>query len=88
MTTHSFCGFSTVLNRTRLCGSPPAGTWILHSQSVTLLPFPPIAPPPGARPLNTQAVNMAKSNAGLVPTNMLLLLPGGTLVAPLHLNDS
>ena len=61
---------------------------MLHSQSVTLLPFPPIAPPPGARPLNTQAVNMAKSNAGLVPTNMLLLLPSGTLVAPLQLNDS
>ena len=60
---------------------------MLHSQSVTRLPFPPMTPPPGARPLKTQAVNMAKSNAGLVPTNMLLLVPGGALVAPLHLNE-
>ena len=88
MTTLALCGFSTVLNRTRLCGNPAAGTWMLHSQSVTLLPFPPIAPPPGARPLNTQAVNMAKSNAGLVPTNMQLLVPGGILFAPLHVNVS
>ena len=33
---------------------------------MSLLPFPPIAPPPGARPLTEQAVNMARSNAGLV----------------------
>ena len=37
-----------------------------HSQSITLLQFPPIAPPLGARPLTEQAVNMARSNAGLV----------------------
>ena len=33
-------------------------------------------------------VNKANSNDGLVPTNMLLLLPAGTLVTPLHVNVS
>ena len=88
MTTLPLCGFSTVLNCTRLCGNPAAGTWMLHSHCVSLLPYRPITPPPGARPLNTQAVNMAKSNAGLVPTNMQLLVPGGILLAPLHVNVS
>ena len=76
--TFLFRGSSTVVNSTAL--SPNPRPLILHTQSVV--------PPPAARPLNTQVVNMAKSNAGLVSTNMLLLLPCGTLVAPLHVNVS
>ena len=72
------CESSTVLNSTVLLPNP--GTGISHTQSV--------GPPPGTRPFNTQVVNMAKSNAGLVPTNMLLVLRGGTLSAPLHVNVS
>ena len=45
---------------------PPTSTW--QSQSVSLLPLTNCA----ALPLIKQVLNMAKSNAGLVPTNMLL----------------
>ena len=76
--TFLFCGSSTVVNSTVLSPNPRPLT--LQTQS--------IVPPPAARPLNTQVVNMAKSNAGLVPTNMLLVLPCGALFAPLHVNVS
>ena len=61
---------------------------MLHSQLVILFcPIGGFAPPAFPRPLRKQVVNKANSNDGLVPTNMLLLLPAGALVAPLHVNE-
>ena len=50
---------------------PTTAGSIEHSQSVVLMPFINGVPPCPA-PLMKQVLNMAKSNAGLVPTNMLL----------------
>ena len=55
---------------TWLAGPPPT-PGIVHSQSVVLMLFN-NGVPPGLVPLLKQVLNMAKSNAGLVPTNMLL----------------
>ena len=79
-TLSGFVLFSTVLVST-LFLFPPTSIW--QSQSVSLLLL-----TNGAAiciPLIKQVLNMAKSNAGLVPANMLL---PGFFTAPLHLNFS
>ena len=78
MTTFLFRGSSTVVNSTAL--SPNPRPLILHTQSVV--------PPPAARPLNTQVVNMAKSKSWAGFDEHTAAVPCGTRVAPLHVNVS